>query len=320
MTTRVATVLSLLCLAAAPPAFATDVTFLLNVYNGDRAGPATDTDANAMADGGLVDVVREAGSTVVAMHQPGLSEEDEQEYGRWNRYGLVSGHFADRVGEELRAGRFPIGLYNNCNGALGMLGGLRHSAPDAGPLRVGMVWIDAHGDYNTPETTLSGMLGGMPVAVAAGDALHRMRRQARLDDPLRREELLMVAVRDMDPLEEARIVEHGLARLSTEDLRDRPDRVRAEMQRLASAVDLVYVHIDLDVLDPAEIPGHPLTAPNGPTSEELAAALAIMFEHPKAAAFGLASYPHRDDPGGITIRAIRRLVEGTMRGLNARRG
>ena len=145
------------------------------------------------------------------------------------------------------------------------------------------------------------MLGGMPVAIAAGDGLHRMREQARLDRPLAREELLMVAVRDTDPLEEARIRDHGLARLSTDELRD-PAMVADAFARLASVVDLVYVHIDLDVLDPAEIPGHPLTAPNGPTSAELSAALHVMFEHPKAAALGLASYPHRDDPRGITRR------------------
>src|SRR2546430_13046676 len=46
--------------------------------------------------------------------------------------------------------------------------GLQHSGPTARPLRVAMVFIDAHGDFNTPETTLSGMLGGMPVAIAAG--------------------------------------------------------------------------------------------------------------------------------------------------------
>lgn len=309
---------SLFVLLVCLPALAgANVALVLNVHNGDRAGPAVDGDARAMADGGMQELIADRGFGAPIVQQPELTAEDERQYGRWNRYGLVSGHFADQVVENVANGQFNIGLYNNCNGALGMLGGLRHSGEN-GLLRVAMVWIDAHGDYNTPETTLSGMLGGMPVAVAAGDALQRMRRQAKLDDPLRREELLMVAVRDTDPLEEARIVEHGLARLSTGDLRDRPERIRAEIARLGEVADLIYVHIDLDVLDPPEIPGHPLTAPNGPTSQELADALTIMFEHPKAVALGLASYPHTDDPGGVTIRAINRLVDGTLAGLAAR--
>jgi len=306
--------LALLMTVAAPLHAARDVAFVLGVYAGDRAGPERDDDANAMA-AGLASVVEDAGHHLIDVQEPDLTDADAGQYGRWNRFGLVSGHLADQVTENQRAGHFNIGLYNNCSSSLGMLGGLRHSGTE--PLRVGMVWIDAHGDYNTPETTLSGMLGGMPVAIAAGDGLHRMREQARLDRPLAREELLMVAVRDTDPLEEARIRDHGLARLSTDELRD-PALVADAFARLASVVDLVYVHIDLDVLDPAEIPGHTLTAPNGPTSAELSAALQVMFEHPKAAALGLASYPHRDDPGGITMRAIQRLVAGTLAGLDAR--
>ena len=74
------------------------------------------------------------------------------------------------VSEQRRAGYLPIGFLANCNGLLGMLSGLQHSGTGAKPLRVGMVFIDAHGDFNTPETTLSGMLGGMPVAIAPANA------------------------------------------------------------------------------------------------------------------------------------------------------
>src|SRR5262249_60288300 len=95
--------------------------------------------------------------------------------GEWNRLGLATGHLAEIVAAELKAGRFPIGLLANCSALMGMLGGLQHAGPTARPLRVGLVFIDAHGDFNTPETTLSGMLGGMPVAVSAGRGLTRLR-------------------------------------------------------------------------------------------------------------------------------------------------
>lgn len=294
------------------------VALVLNVYNGDRAGPETDTDAVAMADGGLDRIVADAGGRVIAVQRPDLEGPDLKAYGRWNRYGLVSGHFADQVAANRRAGLLNIGLYNNCSGSLGMLGGLRHSSADGTSLRVGMVWIDAHGDYNTPETTLSGMLGGMPVAIASGDGLQRLRQQAHIDDPLRDDELLMVAVRDTDPLEQARIDDNGIARLSTDDLRARSPRIAAAIADLASRVDLIYVHIDLDVLDPSEIPGHPLKVPNGPTGAELGDALAIMFREPKTAALGLASYPEHDDPGGVTMHAIHEMVAGALRGIDAR--
>lgn len=294
------------------------VGFVLNVYNGDRAGPETDTDANAMAESGLEAVVAAHGGRVVAVQQPDLTDADRGAYGRWNRFGLVSGHFAQQVVANERAGIFSVGLYNNCSSALGMLGGLRH-APAEGTQRVGMVWIDAHGDYNVPETTLSGMLGGMPAAIATGGALHRLRQQAGLDEPLAHEELLMVAVRDTDPLEQERIEADGIARVSSEDVRSLSAHFDAAFAALARRVDVVYVHVDLDVLDPAEVPGHPLKVPDGPSSAELGRAIERMFAHEKTVALGIASYPHEADPEGVTREAVHRLVAGALRGIAGRR-
>ena len=65
-----------------------------------------------------------------------------------------------------------------------------------------MLWLDAHGDINTPETTRSGSLGGMPVAVATGRALQRMRLDAGLDPPLSDRHIVMGGVRLNDPLEQ----------------------------------------------------------------------------------------------------------------------
>ena len=61
----------------------------------------------------------------------------------------------------------------------GLVAGLQCSDTTIEPLRIGMLWRDAHPDFNTPETTRSGSLGGMPVAVATGRALHVMRRMPR---------------------------------------------------------------------------------------------------------------------------------------------
>jgi arginase len=199
---------------------------------------------------------------------------------------------------------------------MGMLGGLRHAAEP--PLRVGLVWIDAHGDYNTPETTLSGMLGGMPVAIAAGDALHRMREQARLDTPLPKSHIVMVGVRDTDPLEQERIERDGIAQISTADVRELSANLRRQMARLTDISDVVYVHVDLDVLDPAEVSGHPLTVPGGPTGAELGEAIRVMFGYPKTAALGIASYPHEHDPGELTLTAVQDMVRGAIAGIRQR--
>ncbi len=294
------------------------VALVINPYGGDRAGPETDVDAMAMAEGGLVDTLARRGVVIQRISTVGLTPEEEQQYGQWNRFGMANGHLADFAAENERAGQFNIGLYNNCSSASGMLGGLQHSGRPGRPLRVGMIWIDAHGDYNTPETTLSGMLGGMPVAVAAGHALTRMRLQSGLDPALPERYIVMACVRDTDPLEQDRIDRSLIEHITVDDIRNLSENIHTQMERLSRLTDLIYIHIDLDVLDPQEIMGHPLTVPKGPKSEELGAALEVMFRYEKAAALGIASYPAHDDPDKITLKAIYRLVVGAVKGLQAR--
>jgi len=308
--------LSPLCWPGAVQAEGVPVAIVINPYAGDRAGPERDEDAAAMTGGGLDSIIESAGGTIVRRQTVELTAADQQQYGQWNRFGLASGHLANMTAANRADGLVNLGFYNNCESLMGMLGGLRHATEPVSV--VGLVWIDAHGDYNTPETTLSGMLGGMPVAIAVGDGLTRMRQQARLDEPLPKANVIMVGVRDTDPLEQARIDEDGIPQISTEDVRTLSEKLRNEMQRLTDRVDVVYVHVDLDVLDPAEVSGHPLTVPNGPTGEELGRAIRVMFSYPKTAALGMASYPYQNDPGGLTLKAIQRMVAGAIEGIRDR--
>ncbi len=89
--------------------------------------------------------------------------------------------------------------------------------------------------------------------------------------------------------------------------------------RLAALTDVIYVHVDMDVLDPSEVAGHPLTAPEGPTSRELAAALEVMFQHPKVGALGIASLPYgANDKDLVSLHAAYRLIDGAVAGVKKR--
>jgi arginase len=269
--------------------------------------------------GGLADTLRMAGWDLASMATVALTAEDEREYGEWHRLGLANGHLADMVADNARDGVLSVGLLGNCASLMGMLGGLQHGGPIGEPRRVGLIYIDAHGDFNTPETTLSGMLGGMPVAVSAGMGLHRLRRESGLDPALPTEHMVLAAVRDTDPLEQELIDASDLGSLSVEDLRERGEALHGHMRRLSQVTDVIYVHIDMDVLDPAEVPGHPLTVRGGPTSRELADALEAMFAYEKVAALGIASTPFGDaDPDGVSRAAAYRLVMGALAGVRSR--
>ena len=295
------------------------VALVKQPYHGGRNVAELSRNPDYLAEGGITDSIQAAGFSVQSLTTVELTPEEAEEYGEWHRMGLANGHLAARVAENEVQGALTVGLLANCNALMGMLGGLQDSDPYGMTRTVGLIWIDAHGDFNTPETTLSGMLGGMPVAVSAGLALDRLRRESRLDPPIEPRHIVMAAVRDTDPEEERLIQEYDLARLSTQDLRERTQSLHDQMERLSREVDLIYVHIDMDVLDPGEVQGHGLTVPGGPTSRELAATLREIVQYPRVAGLGIASTPaYEADPQGLSRQAAYRLIMGALEGAASR--
>ena len=279
--------------------------------NGTSPGPTT------MADGGIQAALTRAGATV-RIAEVGLTPEEDTEYGGWKRLSMALGHFADIVAQNERDGWFTVGLEATCPSMPGLVGGLQHSGPTRDALKIGMLWLDAHPDFNTPETTRSGSLGGMPVAVATGRALSRMRLEAKLDPPLADGNVVMGGVRLTDPLEQELLDQSKIAQLSVDDLRNMTPAVFAQLDRLSRLVDKIYVHIDMDVLDPREVMGHQNKVPNGPSSEQLARLFETIFaRYPKAVAIGFATIPSTDE-GGLSLAAVNRMIEGAVRGVMTR--
>ena len=280
---------------------------------GVSAGPAT------MAQGGIQQILASLGAAV-RVTEAGLTPAEATEYGGWKRLGMALGHFADQVEQHEREGWFTVGLLATCPSMPGLVAGLQHSGPDGRPLRIGMLWLDAHPDFNTPETTRSGSLGGMPVAVATGRALHRMRRDAGLEPPLPDEHVVMAGVRLTDPLEQELLDSSAIQQLSVEDLQQGSPAVFAQLDRLSRLTDKIYVHIDLDVLEPREVMAHQNKVPGGPTSEELARLFETIFRrYPTASAIGFATIPATDE-GGLGLAAVNRMIAGAVRGVLAREG
>jgi len=289
------------------------------LHSGSRGGTGVSQGPTIVEAGGLHDLLKSSGCIISESKDAVLTPEESQQYGAWHLVGLANYHLSEIVSSQLRSGIFPIGLLSNCNGLMGMLAGVQHSGPSSRPLKVGLVWIDAHGDINTPETSLSGMLGGMPVAISTGLCLHRLRVKCGLDPALPTRYVTMVGVRDTDPLEQEILDRSDVEHITVEQVRNLSTGIDLEMERLAALTDLIYIHVDMDILDPEEVPGHGLTVADGPTSKELADALEMMFEHPSAAAFGVASYPAGRDPDGRSLKALYNLIEGVVRGVQNRK-
>jgi arginase family enzyme len=274
-------------------------------------GPAT------MAEGGIQKTLADIGATI-RIQEARLTPEEDKEYGGWKRLGYALGHFADLVSQNERDGYLTVGLLATCPSMPGLVAGLQRSGPGLDPLRVGMLWLDAHPDFNTPETTRSGSLGGMPVAVATGRALQGMRLDAKLDPPLLDRQVVMGGVRLTDPLEQRLLDESRIEQLTVDDLRTASAAVFAQLDRLNGISDKLYVHIDMDVLDPREVMGHGNKVPGGPSSEELARLFEEIFRrYPKASAIGFATIPPVDE-GGLSIAAVNRMIAAAVRGVQTR--
>ncbi|MCP4711531.1 MAG: hypothetical protein GY869_23170 [Planctomycetes bacterium] len=313
------------------------VVIVKDPYTDTRTGAEIVRGPDRLENGGLKDTLQQLGCEIVKIANIRMPAESEREYGEWHRASLtnkVLGQtiYADDLGEN-----FYIGLLSSSKSLVGMLAGLQHLGPERAPikdslgkdivglvrlgkhkpLRVGLVWIDAKGAFNTPDITLEGNMEGMNVAVAAGVCNTTLRLQAGLDPPLSTLYIVMAGVRDTTPHEQHHIDSTFIEPISVDEIRRLSDNIDVQMKRLSKLTDVIYVHVDLSVLGPAEVPDHPHVAADGPTSAELSACLKTMFQYPKAAALGIASCP--DNPQSVTLRAANRLVEGAIQGVKSRK-
>jgi arginase len=223
--------------------------------------------------------------------------------------GLLGGAIADVVAHARQTGEANLMVGGNCTHITGVLGGLQDAHGPA--VRVGLVWFDAHGDYNTPKTTLTGSLGGMPVAVAAGLALPRWREGSHMVAPLPTDRIILVDVRNLDPAERALIeaTETVLAAAA-------PDFPGADLGEavaaLAQKVDMLYLHIDADILDMRYVPGHWTPEPHGPDMAQVQAAIQTVMATGKVVAFALVSVPAHGEGRKTSVASGIELIRGGL--------
>ena len=187
----------------------------------------------------------------------------------------------------------PVVVMSECTLVPPVLAAVRERHPD-----VALVWIDAHGDLNTPETTPSGFIGGMPFAELLGWCFDDWRRLAGLDPPLPEERAVLVGGRDLDPGE-----------------RDSVDRSRVhESDDAAGALAALppgaplYVHVDTDVLDPSLIPDAGFPAPGGWSVERMRAEVGTLAASGRVVALSICpSAPPALDAEGLAplVEALR---------------
>ena len=170
---------------------------------------------------------------------------------------------------------------------------------------VGVVWFDAHGDFHTPDSTITGFLDGMGLAMLLGDGWGEMRATIEGLRPVPGENALLVSARDLDPTEADRVAASRLSRADT-------DTLEPALDELATRVDTVYLHVDLDVIDPAVARANVLAVEGGPDTEQLEEALAAVSSRFEIAGAALTAYDpsqdHENRIPGIAARLVQVLA------------
>jgi arginase len=219
------------------------------------------------------------------------------------RMGVLCRALADEVAAIRADGRLPLVIVGDCTCTIGVLAALQRETPD-----LTLVWYDAHGDFNTPETTPSGFIGGMPLAMLCGRGEQTIvtGTGAKIHPEVK---VILTDARDLDPGEKQALahsaVTHlpNVANLLTLDLPDRP----------------IYVHFDSDVLRLTDMSAVNYPAKGGPTLETIETSLAHLANTGRIAAISVTMWnPDKDDEEKSAEQVVMGIVERLVGRLSAK--
>lgn len=203
----------------------------------------------------------------------------------------VATQLAGQVRAAIGDGAFPLVLAGDCNSCLGTVAG-------CGTEGLAVAWFDAHADIDTPEDSSSGSLDAMGLAMLTGRGWRALRATVPGLQPIDEDRVVLLAARDLERGQRRRLRDSRIRtlegnRFTDADLRAALDDLRARAPRL-------YLHIDLDALDPDEGTANHYSAPGGTSGARLTSAVAEAFRRFDVAAVAITAY----DPEADTDRRM----------------
>ena len=264
------------------------IALLAVPYDSGRRSAGVGLGPGRLLDAGVAHQLREAGhevreATVELPHDVSAHE--------MARVVAIQRELARAVREAVAGGEMPVVLAGNCSTAVGTLA----ARPDDSVV----VWFDAHADFNTAETTVTGMVDGLALSMVTGRALRGMTAHVQGFVPVDESRVILVGARDLDPAEASALESSALTRVSAERA---PSAIAGAVRAIGSMAP-VYIHLDLDVLDPLCARANQYDAPGGLSPQALVATLAQIVEVAPVHAVAITAYDPAWDAGGRTLRA-----------------
>lgn len=295
---------------------------LLGVAAGKGAAqPGAEQGPFVLRERGLVDRLRRAGHVVEdlgdipGVHETRFTSAPAQNVNNMPHVLQVNRHTHACVRGTLARSpdSFLLILGGDHSLAIGTLAGLSDSCE-----RLGLLWIDAHADFNTPRTTLSGNAHGMSLAVACGRGHRELRLIAGRDPMIDESDVFLLGYRDLDPDEAKALAESRITAMSPAEWR-RAGVVRAVREacaELAKRCDRLHLSFDIDVLEPESVPGTGTPVADGMTVAEMRELLAELGARRVLASAGFVEYNPKLDvdgkTGDLTLDLIEALLPATQ--------
>ncbi len=203
-------------------------------------------------------------------------------------------------------------LGGECSLVVGATAGLQRARRRS----IGLLWLDSHGDFNTPETTPSGFVGGMCLAMSCGRGPELPSLIEAAHPSVIAANVVHAASRNLDPPERVAMLGSGLTLMEMVDLRRNGvvATLRKALASLEDSSDEIILHVDVDCTDPREVPAVSFPEPGGLSLLELRESLHIAAGSERLKAIDLAAYNARKDPEGVSAR---RIIEVFAEGLAA---
>ncbi len=230
----------------------------------------------------------EQADDIVITAQPGKGDQTES-------LAPIHQQLASIVADVVARGDRPFAILGDCCQTIPMMAGLQRSGR-----RPALIWLDSHGDFNTWETSPSGFLGGMPLAMLTGRGDQRMMQAVDLA-PIADDRVVLSDGRDLDPGERDLVEASGIGFIK--------NLVDLDANTLPGGP--LYVHFDSDIIDATEAPAFLYAAAGGPSAEDMRQVLAMLMATGHVVAVSTtAAWDAGKDEDGRTLKAVNHAMQG----------
>lgn len=213
--------------------------------------------------------------------------------GKQQRMTRIHEPLATAVANAVQQGKRPVSIAGDCCSTIGVLSGLQRA--NVSPT---LIWFDAHGDFNTWETSPSSFLGGMPLAMLVGRGEQTMNTAVGLL-PLPEEKVILVGGRDLDPGEAEAVKKSALTHVHNV----------ADLLEMPLPDGPLYVHFDVDILDPADAPAMNYLASGGPSLALMRQVFQRLAATERVTAVSVSSWNPEMDVDGRSQKVILPLLD-----------